>query len=508
MPWLVKTSPDLLEFAEKVHLHPIAYAVIKRTFFKHFCGTVYHSVTLDTRSLETEIGTRTSPLGGEDLAEMVPTMEVFKKAHVGSILDLALEADVDEASLTGAAAHEQCKKVAQQFRDSIDIASQTSGNFIALKITALLPVSILLSWSNTVLLLQKAFNDASPDKEGRLAVDMLQGALSAIFPGLTGDTGKKLLAQADSDGDGFVDWIDMTDFFSLYNESASRALIRPQLVPQTPDNPLITEEELDTVRLLRPDIDGVGQYAKEKSVRVMVDAEQTYFQPAIDDFALNLAKLLNNPLSDDGASTPNAVRGPLIYNTYQLYLRDAYARMILDLRRAERNKYAFGVKIVRGAYMHSERERATEIGISDPIQPTLAATHAAYNAAIDYLVDKIQPGRPERPLAFVVASHNAKSIRHTRDAMRAKGIPSSEHAVAFAQLMGMQDGTTHALAAAGHKVFKYIPYGPIAVTIPYLQRRALENADVLNSEGGIAQDRAEIAKELALRFGRIAPTPA
>ncbi|KAI8586691.1 FAD-linked oxidoreductase-like protein [Geranomyces variabilis] len=418
MPWLVKSSGDLLELAEKLRLDPIAYAVVKRTFFKHFCG-------------------------GENLEEVVPTMQTFKKAHVGSILDLALEADVDEASLTGPAAHEQCKKVAQMFRDSIDIASQTHGSFIAVKITALLPVSILLSWSNTILLLQKAFDDAKPDK----------------------------------------------------------------LVPNTPDNPLVTVEDLDTVKLLRPDIDGVGQHAKEKKVRIMVDAEQTYFQPAIDDVGLNLCKLFNNPIADGVANDPNTVNGPLIYNTYQLYLRDAYPRMVMDVIRAQRNKYAFGVKIVRGAYMHSERERATEIGISDPIQPTISATHAAYNAAIDHLIEKIEPGRPERPLAFVVASHNANSIRHAREEMKKRGIPPTERAVAFAQLMGMQDGTTHGLAAAGHQVFKYIPYGPIAVTIPYLQRRALENADVLSGEGGIAQDRAEIRKELALRFGR-SPPPA
>ncbi|KAJ3175385.1 hypothetical protein HDU87_006205 [Geranomyces variabilis] len=482
MPWLVKSSGDLLELAEKLRLDPIAYAVVKRTFFKHFCG-------------------------GENLEEVVPTMQTFKKAHVGSILDLALEADVDEASLTGPAAHEQCKKVAKMFRDSIDIASQTHGSFIAVKITALLPVSILLSWSNTILLLQKAFNDAKPDKDGKVAIDKLPATIGAIFPGLAGDAGKKLFKQADRDGDGRVDWIDMTDTFSLYNDTASRTLVRPQLVPKTPDNPLVTVEDLDTVKLLRPDIDGVGQHAKEKKVRIMVDAEQTYFQPAIDDVGLNLCKLFNNPLADGVAADPNTVHGPLIYNTYQLYLRDAYPRMVMDVVRAQRNKYAFGVKIVRGAYMHSERERATEIGISDPIQPTIAATHAAYNAAIDHLIGKIEPGRPERPLAFVVASHNANSIRHARQEMKKRGIPPTERAVAFAQLMGMQDGTTHGLAAAGHQVFKYIPYGPIAVTIPYLQRRALENADVLSGEGGIAQDRAEIRKELALRFGR-SPPPA
>ncbi|KAI8912352.1 FAD-linked oxidoreductase-like protein [Powellomyces hirtus] len=498
MPWLVKASPALLDLAEKMHMNKLAYAVIKRTFFKHFCG-------------------------GEDLKEVVPTMETFKKAKVGSILDLALEADVDEASLMGAAAHEQGKKVAQQFREGIDIASQTSGSFIAIKITALLPVSILLSWSNTILLLQKAFKEADKNKDGKVTLAEFSATLPPIFPGLAGDAGQKLFKQADRDNDGAVDWIDMTDIFSLYNEAAARALVREPLKPATADNPLVTSEELDTVKLIIPEIDSIGEHAREKHVRLMVDAEQTYFQPAVDDVGLNLCKRFNNPIKTNNNST-TTLPGPLFYNTYQLYLRDAYDRMVIDIERAERNKYAFGIKIVRGAYMHSERERAEAIGISDPIQPTLAATHAAYNAAIDYLIQKIAPFASQspsasspspsspppspatsrstkvRPLSFVVASHNANSIIHARNAMTAHNIPPTEGSVAFAQLMGMQDGTTYALATNGYKAFKYIPYGPIEVTIPYLQRRALENADVLKGEGGIVQDRRNIINELKHRM--------
>ncbi|KNC98955.1 proline dehydrogenase [Spizellomyces punctatus DAOM BR117] len=482
MPKIVEASPTILEWAEKMKLTRPVYAVIKQTFFRHFCG-------------------------GEDLAEVVPTMENFKSLKIGSILDLALEADVDAASLSGPAAQEQARKVAGMFKESIDIASKTPGSFIALKVTALVPPLILQRWSNTLVLLQAAFRKADRNGDGRLSLEEFL-ELSATFPHLRGDTASALFAATDRDKDGFIDWLDVTDTFSLYNSSASRSLIRPPIEPVTPDNQLISADDLDTTDLVIPDIDIVAQHARDLRVRILVDAEQTYFQPAIDDVGLNLCKKFNPPHHG-----PNEAgrRGPVLYNTYQLYLKDGYERLVLDVERAERNGYSFGVKIVRGAYMHAERERAEELGIPDPIQPTIEATHAAYNKAIDFLVNKISGFQsPDsnitvegniRPLSFVVASHNQNSVEHACQQMNQFNVPAGEGSVAFAQLMGMQDGTTFSLASKGYKVFKYIPYGPIGVTIPYLQRRALENSDVLAGGGGIVQDRKAILNELKHRLG-------
>ncbi|KAJ3187885.1 hypothetical protein HDU85_006278 [Gaertneriomyces sp. JEL0708] len=481
MPALVQASPMLIETAEKLKLSDPMYWVIKQTLFKHFCG-------------------------GEDLKEVVPTMEAFKKNNIGSILDLALEADLDAASLSGVAAQMQTRKVADMFRESIDIASQTSGSFVAIKITALVPPAILQRWSNTILLLQKQFKELDADKDGKITLEEFK-QLATTFPALTEKLAVSFFNSADRDRNGKVDWIDITDTFSLYNSNAALALIRPPVEPVTDDNQLFAKEDIDTIELLIPDIDSVAQHAQTKRVRVMVDAEQTYFQPAVDDIALNLLRKFNPPLH--GANQTKR-SGPVLYNTYQLYLRDAYDRMVMDVERAERGGYAFGVKIVRGAYMHAERERAKELGIPDPIQPSISATHEAYNKAITYLIQKISALQaPDnttsstgdiRPLSFVVASHNKESATYACQQMATHGVSPSEGSVAFAQLMGMQDGTTFSLAKDGYKVFKYIPYGPIGVTIPYLQRRALENADVLAGGGGIAEDRKNILQELRMRF--------
>jgi proline dehydrogenase len=67
----------------------------------------------------------------------------------------------------------------------------------------------------------------------------------------------------------------------------------------------------------------------------MIDAEHSYFQPAIDHLVLDLQRTYNK-------------EEPLIFQTYQCYLQNAFPKVINDLERANREGYWFAAKVVRG----------------------------------------------------------------------------------------------------------------------------------------------------------------
>lgn len=48
------------------------------------------------------------------------------------------------------------------------------------------------------------------------------------------------------------------------------------------------------------------------------------------------------------------------------------------MQRAKREGFVFGAKLVRGAYMYMERERAEERGYPSPVHDTLEDTHGSY----------------------------------------------------------------------------------------------------------------------------------
>ena len=93
-----------------------------------------------------------------------------------------------------------------------------------------------------------------------------------------------------------------------------------------------------------------------------MDAEQSYFQPAIDDIVL------------DTCAQFNSLSEITVFNTYQMYLKSSFTKLVNDLQEAESKGYGLGVKIVRGAYMVQERKRALNLNYPSPIQDNIEET--------------------------------------------------------------------------------------------------------------------------------------
>ena len=221
--------------------------------------------------------------------------------------------------------------------------------------------------------------------------------------------------------------------------------------------------------------------AASRRVRILIDAELSRLQPAVDELALALGRAYNRPGGD--ASGP-----PVVYNTYQLYRRDALARLREDAARADREGFAFGAKLVRGAYRMQE-----PAGV---VFDTIDGTHGSYDAGVEFLVERAVQGSG----AVFVATHNQVSVTRALERLAAEGVGSEESRdrVSFGQLRGMGNLLSLTLARSGHNVHKYVPYGPIDEVMPYLMRRVEENQELLGSLSG---ERHLLARELVNRFG-------
>jgi proline dehydrogenase len=250
----------------------------------------------------------------------------------------------------------------------------------------------------------------------------------------------------------------------------------------------LTEREEEQFANMLNRINTIFQAAKDMDVRVMVDAEQTYFQPAIHRLAMEMMKKYN---------TEKAI----VFNTYQCYLKITYNSLVLDLEQADRQNFYFGAKLVRGAYMEQERARAEEFGYEDPVNPNYEATTAQYHKCLYECMQRMHelkkiPGKEHR-VGIMVASHNADTVRFAIEKMNELGIKGDERLICFGQLLGMCDNLTFPLGQSGYSVYKYVPYGPVNEVLPYLSRRARENKGILQK---LEKEKLLLRREL---FDRI-----
>ena len=197
----------------------------------------------------------------------------------------------------------------------------------------------------------------------------------------------------------------------------------------------------------------------KNNVQILIDAEETWIQDAIDNVAVELMKKYNTKSS-------------MISLTHQCYRTGTLDKIKRNMNIAKENGYFYGVKLVRGAYMEKERERAQKMGYPSPIQPNKELTDKEFNDSLKYTIKNIDFS------SLWVGSHNEDSCKYLMELMKENKIKSDDNRIWFSQLFGMSDNISFTLSDIGYNVVKLIPYGPIEKTIPYLIRRANENSSV------------------------------
>ncbi|KAG2030938.1 FAD-linked oxidoreductase [Suillus americanus] len=322
---------------------------------------------------------------------------------------------------------------------------------------------------------------------------------------------------------------------------------------------VLTESDIHDLKELYNDLVQICTRAEERGVRVFIDAEHSWHQPAIDAFGHALMERFNKLPSNDSrrtwrdisswTSSPSArepahdkVR-PLVYVTYQAYLRRMPAHLAHSLALARARGYALGVKLVRGAYhpyelaVHqlarsadsavgsysSNNSRSLSISPDPepPVQPSKDATDQCYNDCVTILIDAIsqdvhRSGRFGAPgIGVFFGTHNWTSCEFILEELVKKGLGVVERVgvddvqedavriplevgerIAFGQLYGMSDALTNYLVGRTRCespcVIKYVPFGTLLQVMPYLSRRAIENKSVLGA-GGATRERKEAA---------------
>ncbi|KAL5518438.1 PUT1_2 [Sanghuangporus vaninii] len=402
-PWLVDNSPKILDVLMSIPLvKQVTETFVRATFFSQF-------------------------VGGETAQDMLRVLERMRTENKGAIIHFSAEVDehASSASVDFSSKKLVNTEVIKEFTKCIDTAGDFEDSwqakmgkgetgaelggrktFVAMKLTALIPNP------NTLLNLSRYLTHTRSSSSPNVP-----------FPGVPRPTDLDILS---------VDPFD--------------------LPPTCP----LTKEDLESLNALKEELFKLCRRAKERGISVCIDAEYSWYQPAIEAFQLALMREFNRvePSTSKDAAPENSVLQsgqPHIYGTFQTYLRRAPEHLEQTLRDAEEGRYSLGVKLVRGAYHESETSShrpsqshasSSSSSISpDPLPPvwaTKAETDACFNECARMLVRRLAidvaeeskqanskkggGGRYVPRLALIFGTHNPGSCELVLDALVDEGL--------------------------------------------------------------------------------------
>tara|TARA_B110000003_G_scaffold262613_1_gene285438 strand:+ start:20393 stop:21556 length:1164 start_codon:yes stop_codon:yes gene_type:complete len=225
----------------------------------------------------------------------------------------------------------------------------------------------------------------------------------------------------------------------------------------TEKKPLSNEEKSEWITVMNRYYE-ICDKAIKYDVPILIDAEESWMQDAADVLVEGLMHKYN-------------VHKAIVFNTLQMYRHDRMEYLREIHQKALKGNYHIGLKIVRGAYMEKERERAKENNYPSPICVDKNATDKNFNDAIKFMMEHDK-------IALFAGTHNEDSSYFLLDLAKRYKISPKDNRLWFGQLYGMSDHISFNLAKEGYNTAKYVPFGPVRDVMPYLIRRAEENTSV------------------------------
>ncbi|KAF7315195.1 Proline dehydrogenase [Mycena indigotica] len=439
IPKLVDSAPWLLETCTSIPgLRWATEALVRATFFNQF-------------------------VGGDSALETLPVLKALRQNNIGTLFAYSIEVDEAEAMSTagsGSSPTSPHQAIVNEMLNCIDVAAEFEAQmgarktgrrtWVAVKMATLLPdASALIRLSSHII----ATRSPTPSP-------------LVVFPGNP----------------------TASDLDLLYS-------------PKSPKGQL-SDNDLEMLRELHQNLEAICARAAAKGVRIILDAEYSWYEPAIDALSLALMRRFN--------AGPD---GPLVYATYQAYLRRTHAHLVHALRDAKKHGYALGAKLVRGAYHPHEMAAhgTSALSISPdslpPVWDAKADTDANYNACTELLLDAVDADvtRNSHTVGALFGTHNWTSSNKILAGLEQRGLGNKTsdgrlrveervgERVTFGQLYGMCDDLTQYLSqkidSSAPMVIKYVPYGALVDVMPYLSRRAIENKSVLGDDNAQKERR-------------------
>ena len=253
--------------------------------------------------------------------------------------------------------------------------------------------------------------------------------------------------------------------FAREREAIPFAVFKPtgfgrlDLYEKVGEKSVLTEAEQQEWNRVIARFDLACKTAYEKDVLLLIDAEESWMQDAADAIVADMMRKYNKEKA-------------IVFNTLQMYRWDRLDYLKSLHEQAKSEGFYIGMKLVRGAYMEKENDRATERGLKSPICVSKEATDINYDVAVLYMIENIDK------MAIFAGTHNEESSYKLMQLMAEKGIAKNDKRIFFGQLLGMSDNISFNLAENGYNVAKYLPFGPVRDVMPYLIRRAEENTSV------------------------------